>query len=133
MRKKPPLQTPSRPSHYCAHYRAHAASSMLGAGAPLPAWRSRVVLVIMLLAFATLLGRAAWVQLVDSRFYADQGRKRFERVIEIPAARGEIFDRNGRLLAISQPLRAVYAMPAAFAAPVAADKLAALALLLDMP
>ncbi|MGI4861128.1 MAG: peptidoglycan D,D-transpeptidase FtsI family protein [Janthinobacterium lividum] len=99
----------------------------------LPAWRSRVVLVIAFLAFAGLLARAAWVQLIDAPFYAEQGRKRFERVIAIPAARGEIFDRNGRLLAISQPLRAIYAMPMAFAAPVPADKLAALALLLDMP
>lgn len=129
MRKKPPLQIPSRPSRY----RAHVASPFLSGRTTLPAWRSRVLLALMAFAFAVLLGRAAWVQLIDGHFYAAQGRKRFERVIEIPAARGDIFDRHGRLLAISRPLRAVYAMPAAFAAPVPADKLAALALLLDMP
>lgn len=99
----------------------------------LPPWRSRLVMLIMLFSFLVLLGRAAWIQLVTQDFYREQGRKRFERVIEVPAARGDILDRNGRLMAISRPLRAVYAMPSAMDVPLDDDQLAALADLLAMP
>lgn len=99
----------------------------------LPKWRSNVVLFVVFCAFAGLLIRAITVQLIDRDFYAEQGRKRFSRVIEIPAARGDILDRTGRLLAISRPVRTIYAMPAAFETRLPDAKRAELAALLDMP
>lgn len=103
-----------------------------GAPGGLPQWRSRFVLVLIFLAFGSLAGRAAWIQVVDHRFYAEQGRKRFERTMTISAARGNIVDRDGRLLAISKPVRSIYAIPAAMNGPLPADKLVALAALLAM-
>lgn len=99
----------------------------------LPAWRSRLLLAIFFVAFASLIARAAWIQVINQPFYAEQGRKRFARVVDIPAARGNIVDRRGVLLAISRPMRTVYAMPAAFDQPLDAPRTAQLAALLSMP
>ena len=104
-----------------------------GAPGGLPRWRSTFVLLLIFFAFGSLAARAAWIQVVDHRFYAEQGRKRFERTMTISAARGNIVDRDGRLLAISKPVRSIYAIPAAMNGPLPPDKLAALAALLAMP
>lgn len=67
----------------------------------LPMWRSKFVLILMFLAFASLLGRAFWIQIANQDFYAGQGQKRYQRTIELDAMRGRIVDRNGALLAVS--------------------------------
>lgn len=103
-----------------------------GSPGGLPQWRSTCVLLLISLAFASLAARAAWIQVLDHRFYAEEGRKRFERTMTISAARGNIVDRDGRLLAISKPVRSIYAIPAAMNGPLSADKLATLAHLLAM-
>ncbi|MGF7190096.1 cell division protein FtsI (penicillin-binding protein 3) [Robbsia andropogonis] len=98
----------------------------------LPRWRSAVVMALLTLAFIGLGARAFWVQVIDQTFYDAEGRKRFSRELAMPAARGDIVDRHGRLLAMSQPVRTVYAMPSALARPLPADKRNALAALLDL-
>lgn len=79
---------------------------------PLPVWRSRAVLLLLLGAFGVLLGRAVWLQGLNYGFLQQKGESRYSRVIEIPATRGVITDRNRELLAISTPVEAVWASPA---------------------
>ncbi|ASL46015.1 Penicillin-binding protein 2 [Burkholderia sp. AD24] len=97
--------------------------------ARLPMWRSKLVIVLMFAAFASLAGRAFWIQVVNQDFYVDQGQKRYQRTLELDATRGRIVDRNGSMLAVSLATYEIWASPklideAAFAP---------LSKLLDMP
>jgi cell division protein FtsI (penicillin-binding protein 3) len=97
-----------------------------------PDWRSRVVLVVLFAAFATLGVRAMWLQGMSTQFLQQQGKSRYERTLELPATRGKITDRNGQVLASSLPVKAVWAIPDdVLASP--PGKITALAKLLDMP
>jgi cell division protein FtsI (penicillin-binding protein 3) len=97
----------------------------------LPVWRSRVVLFGMFAAFATLAGRALWLQGISTDFLQKQGASRYARTLELPATRGKITDRNGQVLASSLPVKAIWAIPEdVLAAP--PEKLHELAKLLDM-
>lgn len=75
------------------------------------AWRSRLVLFLMFAAFAVLAGRAVWLQLVSDEFLRQQGAARQVRTQELAASRGRILDRNGHVLAMSLPVKAVWAVP----------------------
>ncbi|MGH8854894.1 MAG: peptidoglycan D,D-transpeptidase FtsI family protein, partial [Telluria sp.] len=97
-----------------------------------PNWRSRLVLFVLFFAFAALGVRALWLQGMSTQFLQKQGKSRYERVVELPAARGKIMDRNGQVLASSLPVKAVAAFPKEVLKEPAA-KLAELARLLDMP
>ncbi|MCF8175389.1 MAG: penicillin-binding protein 2 [Burkholderiaceae bacterium] len=77
----------------------------------LPHWRRRLVLVLLLAAFATLIGRSLYLQGFKNEFLGDKGRARFERVIDISATRGRITDRHGEMLAVSTPVRSIWAIP----------------------
>ena len=93
----------------------------------LPLWRQRLVLVLLLGAFLTLIGRSLYLQAFNNEFLGDKGRARFERVIDISATRGRITDRHGDVLAVSTPVRSIWAIPEdAELAPAQARKLAAL-------
>ncbi|KFI07134.1 penicillin-binding protein 2 [Massilia sp. BSC265] len=97
-----------------------------------PNWRSRLVLFVLFAAFAALAVRALWLQGVSTQFLQQKGKSRYERLVELPAARGKIMDRNGQVLASSLPVKAVAAFPKeVLNAP--DDKLAELARLLEMP
>ena len=97
----------------------------------LSAWRSRVVLFVMFIAFVTLAGRALWLQGISTEFLQKQGESRYARTLELPATRGKITDRNGQVLASSIPVKAIWAIPDDVVdAP--KEKLHALANLLDM-
>jgi cell division protein FtsI (penicillin-binding protein 3) len=97
----------------------------------LPVWRSRVVLFGMFAAFATLAGRALWLQGISTDFLQKQGASRYARTLELPATRGKITDRNGQVLASSLPVKAIWAIPDdVLAAP--PEKLRELARLLGM-
>ncbi len=76
-----------------------------------PTWRLRLLTGGIGLAFAVLLGRAAWIQIIHNDFYLKQGSYRYERRIELPANRGRILDRNGELLASSVPAPSLWAIP----------------------
>jgi cell division protein FtsI (penicillin-binding protein 3) len=73
----------------------------------LPAWRSRVVLCLLFLAFLALLVRAIYLQAFSTDFLQSQGEQRYAANIEMPATRGKITDRNGDVLASSVPAFAV--------------------------
>ena len=77
----------------------------------LPTWRSKFIIVLMFVAFGGLAARAFWVQVVNQNFYAGQGQKRYQRVIELDATRGRIVDRNGSMLAVSLATYEVWATP----------------------
>jgi cell division protein FtsI (penicillin-binding protein 3) len=78
----------------------------------LPPWRARLLLILLMLWFAGLLGRAVYLQGLNNDFLRQKGESRFERVIHLPATRGMIVDRNGEPLAISTPVESVAASPA---------------------
>ncbi len=97
----------------------------------LPAYRSRLLLLLMAFAFLALIGRAAYLQLFTHGFLQKQGESRYGRTIELPASRGKVFDRNGVVLASSLPARAVWVSPDEVKA--TPEQLASLARLLEMP
>ena len=75
------------------------------------ALRHYFVLAVLSLLFAGLVGRAAWLQVVQQDFLLDEGSQRQLRVITTPAYRGSILDREGNPLAISTPVDSVWANP----------------------
>ncbi len=77
----------------------------------LPAWRARFVAALILLAFAVLAARSAWLQVVKNDFLQQKGESRYARVIELSATRGRIADRSGDMLAVSTPVKSVWAIP----------------------
>ena len=81
-----------------------------------PPWRSRLVVALVGLAFAVLIGRAIYIQIVRTDFYLMQGEKRYAHNIELPASRGRIYDRNGLLLASSIPAPSLWIIPKDFQA-----------------
>ena len=77
----------------------------------LPTWRSRLLAGLLVFGFAVLIGRAVWLQGMNDDFLQAKGASRYSRVIEIPAHRGRITDRHGEALAISTPVKSVWAIP----------------------
>ncbi len=75
--------------------------------------RGRVFLVVGALGLCSvsLIGRAAYVQLVNRDFYQREGNERFVRNIEIPTSRGMITDRNGEPVAVSSPVESIWCDP----------------------
>ncbi|MCF7503970.1 MULTISPECIES: peptidoglycan glycosyltransferase FtsI [Vibrio] len=74
-------------------------------------WRFNVVIAFVFLAFAALVGRVAYIQIIEPDNLIRQGDLRSVRVKAIPSARGIISDRNGEPLAVSVPVEAVWADP----------------------
>lgn len=58
-----------------------------------------------------LLFRAVHLQVSNKEFLQDHGDARALRIVEIPAHRGMITDRNGESLAISTPVNSIWAVP----------------------
>jgi cell division protein FtsI (penicillin-binding protein 3) len=77
----------------------------------LPAWRARFALAALLAAFAVLAGRSVYLQSMHTGFLQGKGEARYARVLEVPATRGRLLDRNGDALAISTPVKSVWAIP----------------------
>jgi cell division protein FtsI (penicillin-binding protein 3) len=77
----------------------------------LEGWRSRLALVGCLSLFVLLLGRAFYLQGLNNDFLQAKGESRFVRVLDMPASRGAVMDRNGKPLAISTPVESIWASP----------------------
>ena len=88
------------------------------------------LLLMFLVAFVAMGMRLAMLQIVDGRAYAQLAADQRETVIEFPARRGGIFDREGEPLAISIDLQTIFADPSFVEDPVA--EAAKLAPVLDM-
>lgn len=95
-----------------------------------PAWRSATLLLAFGFVACVLLWRAVDLQVLDKQFLQTQGDARHLRVVEIPAHRGVIADRNGEPLAISSPVDSVWVNPKEFVAAEADSR--ALARLLEL-
>lgn len=72
------------------------------------------LVVFLLLAVAGLIWRMIDLSVVNRSFLLGQGEARSSRIIDIPAYRGMILDRNGDPLAISTPVDAVWINPRQF-------------------
>jgi cell division protein FtsI (penicillin-binding protein 3) len=110
-----------------------AANATLRRGAPefpLPRLRASLTFGALGLAFALLALRSLYLQWIDNGFLQQQGSSRYSREIEIPAHRGRILDRDGEPLAISTPVKSLWAFPAQVDATPA--QLAALAKILEV-
>lgn len=77
----------------------------------LPAWRRRLLLVLILFGYVVLLGRSVYLQGTHREFLQKKGDARYTRSMVLPAHRGNITDRNGDLLAISTPVESIWASP----------------------
>jgi len=65
--------------------------------------RLEILRYLALVIFVILSGRLWYLQVMNKQAYAERAEMNRTRVLPIPARRGNIFDRNGRLLASSQP------------------------------
>ena len=77
----------------------------------LPVWRARFVLAALAAAFAVLAARSIYLQAMKTDFLQEKGEARYSRVLEVPATRGRILDRNGDALAVSTPVKSIWAIP----------------------
>ncbi|PKG93332.1 penicillin-binding transpeptidase domain-containing protein [Paraglaciecola sp. MB-3u-78] len=78
-------------------------------------WRFVVVVTAILMVFIGLGVRAAYIQVVSPDLLIQQGDNRTMRTRVNPLHRGLIVDRNGQQLAVSVPVRAIWADPKAIA------------------
>ena len=77
----------------------------------LEGWRSRFVFGLVAAAFVALAARAFFLQALDVGFLQAKGEARYGRVLDLPASRGPVKDRNGQVLAISTPVESICAAP----------------------
>ena len=75
----------------------------------LPGVRAGAVFGGLALLFAVLAGRSLYLQGIDDEFLQGQGQARYARALEVPAHRGRIVDRHGEALAISTPVKSLWA------------------------
>jgi cell division protein FtsI (penicillin-binding protein 3) len=107
-----------------------ATNSRTNATPKLPRLRAPLVFGGLLALLVGLLGRSLYLQRIDHDFLQEQGSSRYSREIDVPAHRGRIVDRFGEPLAISTPVKAVWAWPDQVVA--TPDQLHALAAALEM-
>ncbi len=74
---------------------------------------SRVlVLIVFFIIYAfILIGRLAYLQIVKGDFYYSKSEKNHLKVVILNAPRGNIYDRNGILLAYDEPSYNLYTFP----------------------
>jgi cell division protein FtsI (penicillin-binding protein 3) len=87
----------------------HSSSPLLASKTPV--WRSKLIVAMIAVGFASLGVRAAYIQVVNNDFYQKQGEVRFARVLRLPASRGQILDRNDLILASSVVTPSIWAVP----------------------
>ncbi len=78
----------------------------------LQGWRSRMVGLLLMAALLTLVARAFYLQVINNDFLQEKGDSRYRRDIEVSASRGKITDRHGDMLAVSTPMKSIWAIPA---------------------
>jgi cell division protein FtsI (penicillin-binding protein 3) len=92
-----------------SHSITYTSSPLLAS--PTPVWRSKFIVMLIALAFAGLMVRAVYIQVIENEFFQKQGEVRFTRTLALPASRGRILDRNGVVLASSIPVPSIWALP----------------------
>ena len=99
---------------------------------PIPQARSKWALGLSVGALGVLLLRVGYLQVFNNDFLQNQGEIRYARTISVEGARGNILDRNGVVLASSQPSRSIWADPE-FVDFNEKDKLQQVAKILEIP
>ncbi|NRD75859.1 peptidoglycan glycosyltransferase FtsI [Shewanella sp. VB17] len=74
-------------------------------------WRLYVVVAFVCLLFTSLIGRAAYIQIIEPEKLRHESDMRTLRTTSREVQRGLITDRNGEMMAVSVPVKAVYADP----------------------
>ena len=74
-------------------------------------YRRWLILSLFLCGMAVLSSRAVYLQLLNNDFLKEHGDARSIRVVETPAHRGVIKDRNGEQLAMSTPIDSIWVKP----------------------
>jgi cell division protein FtsI (penicillin-binding protein 3) len=100
------------------------------AGPAIPGGRAAILFGGLAVLFAVLAGRSLYLQWVDNAFLQERGAARHARELELPAHRGRIVDRRGEPLAVSTPVKSLWAFPGQLS--IDADQLAKLARVLDV-
>jgi len=77
----------------------------------LQGWRSRMVGLLLMALLLLLVARAFYLQVINNDFLQEKGDSRYRRDIEVSASRGKIMDRHGDLLAVSTPMKSIWAIP----------------------
>ncbi len=77
----------------------------------LQGWRSRTVGLLLMAALLALVLRAFYLQVINNDFLQEKGDSRYRRDIEVSASRGKIVDRHGDMLAVSTPMKSIWAIP----------------------
>ncbi|MCR5085493.1 MAG: peptidoglycan glycosyltransferase FtsI [Succinivibrionaceae bacterium] len=98
--------------------------------------RRCLVWLFVLVTFSVLVARLAWLQILDPDFLIKEGNSRVMRNYSFEPARGVIEDREGKLLAISVPVKTVLADPKVMHEQGVVDDagtMSALAAALDLP
>ncbi len=76
--------------------------------------RHGLVLGLLWVAAGGMVARAMYLQVFHKDFLQGQGNDRFVRVVDVPAHRGMILDRNGEPLAVSSPVDSIWVDPREF-------------------
>lgn len=77
-------------------------------------FRLLVLVLFFFLVFLALLWRILHLMVLDRPFLQGQGNARSLRVVDIPAYRGMILDRQGSVLSVSTPVQSLWINPKAF-------------------
>jgi cell division protein FtsI (penicillin-binding protein 3) len=77
--------------------------------------RLLIVAGVALLWTTAVFGRLSYLQLIRHGEYLARAQRQQQRTVEITPKRGIIFDRNGRALAMSVPVKSAFAVPAEIA------------------
>ncbi|MCA9537470.1 MAG: penicillin-binding protein 2 [Myxococcales bacterium] len=74
--------------------------------------RARRLMIAASIAFLVLLGRLAHLQFIEGGALQEASARNFTRTVVLPADRGAIYDRNGKVLAVNRPSFDLYVTPA---------------------
>ncbi|KVW96246.1 peptidoglycan D,D-transpeptidase FtsI family protein [Thiobacillus denitrificans] len=77
----------------------------------LASWRMATVGGLLLAGLAVVAGRAFYLQGLNTNYLQGKGDAVTNRNLTLPAHRGQVSDRNGKLLAISTPVESLWARP----------------------
>ena len=69
--------------------------------------RMAIVWLVLIAAFTLLIGKLLHIQVLEPEFLISEGNQRIVRNYIFEPARGLIMDRNGKILAITMPVKAV--------------------------
>ena len=74
-------------------------------------WRFVILVFGIVMVFVGLASRAAYIQVVEPDLLIERGDNRIVRTKNVKVHRGMILDRHGDELAVSVPVKAIYADP----------------------